>query len=210
MAKEYLFSYTAATMMINETHNVALVYAKHRDWKKTKELIIDENVMQKNAISSRKRVFVELKRRLEALSDEEFEYLTDCSISDVRNLVFLAILKSYRFIYEFMVEVVQRKVLLFDYKILNSDYESFFESKKYAVEQLENITEATTYKLKQVLFRILEEAAIIDSAKNKNIQKPHLSSKVIELILKDDAEYLMAFLYTDYEIETLKKRLLCD
>ncbi len=39
---------------------------------------------------------------------------------------------------------------MFDYKILNSDYESFFESKKYAIEQLENITQNTEYKLKQV------------------------------------------------------------
>lgn len=207
---EYIFSYTAATMMINETHSVAEVYATNQDWNKTKDIILEDNIMQKNAISSRKRVFVELKRRLGALTEKEFEHLLECSSSDAKAIIFLSILKTYRFIYEFMVEVVQRKVLLFDYKILNSDYESFFESKKYAVEQLENITEATTYKLKQVLFRILEEAAIIDSAKNKNIQKPHLSSKVIELILKDDAEYLRAFLYTDYEIETLKKRLLCD
>ena len=107
-----------------------------------------------------------------------------------------------------MTEVISKKVLMFDYKILNSDYETFFESKKYAVEQLENITEATQYKLKQVLFRILEEAMIIDNTKSKNILKPHLSAEVIKLIIKDNPIYLKAFLYTDYEIEKMKERFL--
>ena len=107
-----------------------------------------------------------------------------------------------------MAEVISKKVLMFDYKILNSDYETFFESKKYAVEQLENITESTQYKLKQVLFRILEEAMIIDNTKSKNISKPHLSGEVIEVIVKDNPIYLKAFLYTDYEIQKMKERFL--
>lgn len=208
MIKDYLFSYTAATMMTNEVHNVALVYSSYIDWDKTRDVVVEENSMQKNAISSRKRVFAELKRRLETMTKEQFEYFLDSSASDMRNLVFLTILKSYHFIYEFMVEVVLRKILIFDYKILNSDYESFFESKKHGVKQLENITDSTASKIKQVLFKILEEASIIDSTKNKNIQKPHLSTNIIELIIKDNPNYLKAFLYTDYEIEKFKERYL--
>ena len=205
---KYIFSYTAATMMINETLNVANIYGKANNWDIAKNMVLEENVMQKNALSSRKRVFVELKRRIETLTTKEFEFLLDCSTSDARNLIFLSILKTYRFIFEFMVEVVARKVLMFDYKILNSDYESFFESKTNAIEQLNQITAATSGKIKQVLFKILEEATIIDNTKNKNIQKIHLSQEVIELIVKDEPIYLKAFLYTDYEIEKFKERYL--
>lgn len=49
---------------------------------------------------------------------------------------------------------------------------------------------------------------IIDNTKSKNILKPHLSSEVVELILKDNPTYLKAFLYTDYEIEKMKERYL--
>ena len=164
--------------------------------------------MQKQSVSSRKRVFIEIKRRVESLTSEQLEYFKDASSSDIRNLIFLAILKTYRFIFEFIVEVVLKKFLMFDYRILNSDYESFFESKKYAIEQLENITQNTEYKLKQVLFRILEESMFIDSTKNKNILKPILSNEVIELIAKDNPAYLKAFLFTDYEIDKIKERYL--
>ena len=208
MNNDYIFSYTAATLMLHETNEVMKKYLEYKDWNKVKEIVIEENIMQKQSVSSRKRVFTEIKRRIETLSNEQLEYVNESSSSDIRNFIFLTILKTYRFIFEFMTEVISKKVLMFDYKILNSDYETFFESKKYAVEQLESITEATQYKLKQVLFRILEEAMIIDNTKSKNILKPHLSGEVIKLIIKDNPIYLKAFLYTDYEIEKMKERYL--
>ena len=208
MNNDYIFSYTAATLMLHETDEVMKRYLEYKDWDKVKDLVIEENIMQKQSVSSRKRVFAEIKRRIESLTSNQLEFINEANSSDIRNLVFLSILKTYRFIFEFMAEVISKKVLMFDYKILNSDYETFFESKKYAVEQLENITEATQYKLKQVLFRILEEAMIIDNTKSKNILKPHLSGEVIKLIIKDNPIYLKAFLYTDYEIEKMKERYL--
>ena len=194
--------------MLHETDEVMKKYLEYKDWNKVKEIVIEGNIMQKQSVSSRKRVFTEIKRRIETLSNEQLEYVNESSSSDIRNFIFLTILKTYRFIFEFMTEVISKKVLMFDYKILNSDYETFFESKRYAVEQLESITEATQYKLKQVLFRILEEAMIIDNTKSKNILKPHLSGEVIKLIIKDNPIYLKAFLYTDYEIEKMKERYL--
>ena len=208
MNNDYIFSYTAATLMLHETNEVMKKYLEYKDWNIVKEIVIEENIMQKQSVSSRKRVFTEIKRRIETLSNEQLEYVNESSSSDIRNFIFLTILKTYRFIFEFMTEVISKKVLMFDYKILNSDYETFFESKRYAVEQLESITEATQYKLKQVLFRILEEVMIIDNTKSKNILKPHLSGEVIKLIIKDNPIYLKAFLYTDYEIEKMKERFL--
>ena len=206
MNSEYIFSYTAATLMMNETDEVIKKYLVYRDWDRVRDIVIEENIMQKQSVSSRKRVFTELKRRIETLTPEQLSYVEEASSSDIRNLIFLSILKTYKFIFEFMTDIISRKVLMFDYKILNSDYESFFESKKNSIEALENITENTTYKLKQVLFRILEEAMIIDNTKNKNIVKPHISNEVAQLIVKDNPVYLKAFLYTDYEIEKVQER----
>lgn len=208
MADKYIFSYTAATLQMYETSEVIKKYLECKDWDIVKDIVIEENIMQKQSESSRKRVFVELKKRIETLTQEELEFVLDANSSDIRAIVFVSILKTYRYIYDFMIEVLLKKYLMFDYKILNSDYETFFESKRYSITQLENITEATQYKLKQALFRILEESSFIDNTKNKNIQKNYLSDRVCELILKDNPNLLKAFLYTDYEIEELQKRLL--
>ena len=74
MDNSYIFSYTAATLMLHETHEVIKKYLEFRDWDKTKDFVIEENVMQKQSVSSRKRVFIEIKRRIESLTSEELEY----------------------------------------------------------------------------------------------------------------------------------------
>lgn len=209
MEKEYLFSYTTGSLMIHETKTMIDEYMKSKDWMMISKKVIEENLLQKNTLATRKKFFRELKMRVELFSDAYLNYIySEANSSDLKHLIFLANLKAYRFISEFIIEVIYKKVLLFDYKILNSDYETFLESKKLAVTQLEKISESTNRKLKQVMFRMFEEVGLIDTAKNKNIQKIHLSNEVIELIIKDEPMYLKAFLYTDYEIKTFKERYL--
>ena len=90
--------------------------------------------------------------------------------------------------------------------LINSDYESFYESKAQLHDSLNTISETTQKKLKQVLFKILEQSEFIDNIKNKNIQKPYLSEDLIKLIVQDDPKYLSAFLYSDNEINDYIKR----
>jgi len=118
----------------------------------------------------------------------------------------LSCLKLYKFIYDFATEIMRNKLLLFDFQIINSDYEAFYDSKRIAYENLNAISDSTQYKLKQVMFKMLEQAEFIDSAKNKNIQKPYLSQELTKLIVEDDPKYLSAFLYSDNEINEQIKR----
>ena len=59
MNNEYIFSYTAATLMMNETDEVIKKYLDYRDWDKVRDIVIEENIMQKQSVSSRKRVFTD-------------------------------------------------------------------------------------------------------------------------------------------------------
>ena len=61
--------------MLHETNEVIKKYLEFRDWDKTSIFVIEENIIQKQSISSRKRVFVELKRRIESLTSDQLEFL---------------------------------------------------------------------------------------------------------------------------------------
>ena len=65
MDNSYIFSYTAATLMLHETNEVIQKYLEYKDWDKVKTIVIEENIIQKQSVSSRKRVFTEIKRRIE-------------------------------------------------------------------------------------------------------------------------------------------------
>lgn len=202
----YILSYTTASLSAYESEVVADLYVASQDWERVRSLVLDDNVLQKGSLTGRKRLFTELKKRLETLTPEQLAFYEGASGSDVKNLTMLSCFKLYQFIYDFSTEIMRKKLLLFDFQVINSDYESFYDSKRVAYDNLNTISEATQKKLKQVMFKMFEQAAFIDSVKNKNIQKPYLSESLIELIVRDDPKYLSAFLYSDNEINEYIKR----
>jgi len=196
----YILSFTAATLLVYENEVVVDLFLECRDWERVRREVVENNLLQKGTISTRKREFHEIKKRLQTLNDEQLSFFKEANGSDVKYLVLLSCYKTYKFIYDFVSEVIRDKILLFDYHLLDSDYERFYESKSLLYNNLNTITPNTRYKIKQVMFRMLEQAEIIDSAKNKNIQKPYLSKKLIKLIVQDDPRYLKGFLYSDGDI----------
>lgn len=199
---KYLLSFITMSLNVYETQEVAKLFLKYQNWDKVRKIIIDENYLQKNAVSTLKRQFTEIKRRLNNLTDKELEYLATNDYES-KYIVMLSAFKTYKMIYDFAVEVMRVKYFKGDLKILNSDFENFFESKKLAYENLNTITDATKYKLKQVMFRMFEEADFITSTKEKTIKKPLLSKNLCRIIKKGNKEYLKAFLLSKDEIERI-------
>lgn len=206
MNSKYLLSYTAVSLQANEAETIVNLYKTNLDWVSVEKQVVEYNALQKGTIATRKREFIEFKKRLQTLTAEQLNYYEDASSSDVKNLTMLSCFKLYNFIYDFATEVMRNKLLLFDFQLINSDYESFYDSKRVAYDNLNTISEGTQYKLKQVMFKMFEQAEFIDSVKNKNLQKPYLSQELIKLIVEDDPKYLSAFLYNDYEINEQIKR----
>ncbi len=205
MAK-YILSYTTASLSAYESEVIAGLYLDAEDWLIVRESVLDDNALQKGTLVGRRKLFNELKKRLETLTPKQLAFYTDASSADAKNLTMLSCFKLYQFIYDFSVEVMRQKLLLFDFQVLNSNYESFYDSKAVSFENLNTVSEATQKKLKQVMFKMFEQAGFIDSVKTKNIQKPYLSEELIRLIVQDDPKYLSAFLYSDNEINELTKR----
>ena len=206
MASKYLLSYTSVSLQAHETETIALLYKETLDWNSVTKNIIDDDALQKGTIATRKREFIEFKKRLQTLTSEQLFFYEDATSSDVKNLAMLSCFKLYAFISDFATEIMRNKLLIFDFQLLNSDYEAFYDSKRVAYDNLNTISEGTQYKLKQVMFKMFEQADFIDSVKNKNIQKPYLSKELIKLIVQDDPKYLSSFLYSDNEINEHIKR----
>jgi len=206
VASKYLLSYTTLSLQAYEAETIATLYRETLDWKSVARSVVDDNALQKGTISTRKREFIEFKKRLLSLTAEQLAYYEYATSSDIKNLTMLSCFKLYSFISDFATEIMRNKLLLFDFQLLNSDYEAFYDSKRVAYDNLNTISEGTRYKLKQVMFKMFEQAGFIDSVKNKNIQKPYLSEELIKLIVQDDPKYLSSFLYSDHEINEHIKR----
>ena len=205
--RDYSLSFTAASLMVHETEQILSLYQEHKDWDIVGKLVIDDNYLQKGTISTRKREFVELKKRLIGLDDNWINFSKNATRDEMKLFTLFLCAKTYRLIYEFLSEVVKMKLLSYDYQILNSDYERFIQAKMASSAKLQSCTESTINKIKQVIFKILEQATLIDNVRAKNIQRPFISQELINVVLKTDPKYLASLMLSDTDIINLAREL---
>lgn len=199
----YSFSFTGASALISETLVVAEEYIRLGDWQKVRVSVHENNLMSKTKQNTSNRIYNELKKRLEQLTTEQLNLLVDGSPDESKAIILLSLLKTYAFFNDFVIEIIRNKYLLFNNILLESDYSSFFNSKAVTYNELNEITDKTAYKVKQVLFKMLEQVGLINSLKEGIITKPFLSDEVIVSIINDDPSFLVGFLYSDAEINFL-------
>lgn len=200
----YNMSFTAGAAMLNETYAIAEVLLEcDGDWERTRERAFKENLMQKDKMSSNQRYFALMKQRLEALNYEELKLFVDSTVAVRRLLVLLAICKAHPFIYDFISENVRDCFYNQYEKVSHANFNEFYNEKKYEHPELEQVTEQTIAKMRQVIFRILEQTEIIEDAESGILRRPYLSEKLESLIVKDDPKWLAIFLYSNNEISNL-------
>lgn len=201
--KKYSFSFTGASALISETLVIAKEYHKLNDWNTVQISLSDNNHLNKIKQGTFKREFSEIKKRLSLLTPNQLQLMIQGSYEEAKFMILLSLVKAYPYLFDFIVEVLLNKYLLFDRTLLNSDYTRFVNSKSLQHPELENITEITSKKVKQVIFKLLEQVGLITNIKNGIILKPFLSNQVLKVVLDDEPVYLSAFLYSSEEIKVL-------
>jgi len=201
----YNMSFTAGAAMLNETYAVAQALLDcNGDWDRTKEITFKENLMQKDKAASNARYFALMKQRLETLNQTELEMLVNSTVAVRRLLVLLAICKAHPFIYDFISENVRDCFYNQYEKVTHANFNEFYNEKKYEHPELEQVSEDTVYKMRQVTFRILEQTELIEDINSGILRRPYLSEAIERLVVQDDPKWLAIYLYSDNEISNLR------
>lgn len=188
---KYNMSYTACSLVCTETKKVAELYLEEQDWKKVAKIAFDTNLLQYRTQNALKRTLSEIISRLKKLPEEALSILVNGTPYEQNQILWLAICLRYSFIYDFTIEVIKEKYNLMQSKITQLDYDAFFNSKLNWHDELDKLTDSTRYKLKQILFKMLKEAEIVDS--DNCILTTFVSPRVIEIINNYDSKYLGIF-----------------
>lgn len=201
--KKYTFSFTGASALITETLVIAEEYHKLKDWNAVQVFLSDNNHLNKIKEGTFRREFSEIKKRLSLLTPDQLQLMIQGSYEDAKSMILLSLVKAYPYVFDFIIEVLLNKYLLFDRSLLDSDYIRFVNTKSLQHPELENITEITSKKVKQVVFKLLGQVGLITNIKNGIIIRPFLSNQVLKVVLDDEPVYLSAFLYSSEEIKVL-------
>ena len=103
MNSKYLLSYTTVSLQVHEAKIIANLYKKTFDWVYVKKEVVEYNALQKGTITTRKREFIEFKKRVQALTSEQLDFYQNASSSDVKLLTMLSCFKLYKLIYDLSV-----------------------------------------------------------------------------------------------------------
>ena len=195
---KYKFSFTAASLRTKDLVTVTL----RKSSKNTDDLVL---TLGNGKSATGKRLLVELENWISTLTEHQIEVLQNGSFKSQNEIAFLAVCKYLDFIRDFVIEVIREKYIVFDYELTDGDYLSFFRRKAEFHPEMDNLTEITQKKIKQVTFKMLEQAGIINSVKSRIIQPQLLESDTQKAILKDNPELLKVFLYSDIDIQRLQE-----
>ena len=201
--RKYILSFTALSLRLNEMVKVAKT-AFENDISDLKEVRESGVVFNSVKTKTSNTEFLEIRKRLEKLTPDQMHILIYGDLISQKQIAFLAVCKYYDFIRDFAIEVIRDKSLVYDYHINESDYKSFINNRVHVHLELEEFSESTLKKAKQVLFRILEQAGIIDNSVDKTIQPQIVQSDVIGAVAEDDPVWLKIFMMSDKDIKQIK------
>jgi hypothetical protein len=187
---QYRFSFTAASLMQSELAGYAVLLVESG----FDMSLLTPTHLNKEKEKTGQRKYAELKLRLSALSNEELTLLSQADSVTQKQIAYLAFCRVYAYFRDFIQEVVVDKTSLYDFQITDRDYNAFFNKKCVDHNELDTLTDSSKYKIKQVLFKVMEQAGIIDSVKTKNIIVPILSAQLERMIKHSNPKELSLFL----------------
>jgi hypothetical protein len=195
---KYDFSFTASSLRLNK---MLIVAVAHHDG-----IEVDyTNDLGGGKSSTGKRMLSEFKKRISYLTPAQVDVLLNSDLVTQKQLTLVSVCKAYGFIREFIIEVVREKVLVYDYQITDGDYISFYRRKFDLYEEMDTLTELTEKKIKQVTFKILEQAGLINDIKNRIIQPQIIDYKLMKALIQDNPNWLKVLLVSDMDIQRAKE-----
>lgn len=168
----YRLSFTAA----NLRHEESIFLAEQAEAVQWQLQTLNYEVMRGHKSGTNKRVFNELKLRLEQLSDYDRRLVLELPAQEQRLLLLAACSKLYPILCELLSELIADKWATFDLLFSPRDLRGFIERKRLQYDRLEDLEPQTLEKIRTVLARMLQQGGLVDKVPVGNLTKPLISS----------------------------------
>lgn len=192
--EDYSAKLTGEPFLYNETKIIAEFLLKGENEEELKKRNITDNLIKYKSIKSITRVNSPIFRRIKVMNKEMLEDFVFSDIQNSKYILLYAIMKSDKFVKDFIFEVYKDKLLMRKEYIEKFDLDNWYEEKCILSNTLKDRTESTAYKLKQVLMKIMLDSGLVIKEKDRfKVIRPLLKEKYISLLDKnEDLEYAKA------------------
>lgn len=202
----YSFAFIGAYSLIHESVTVAELFKKNHDWDLVGDMVMRGNMLQKVKRATVVRELREIRKRLSTLSEQELNLLVSGDLAQTKAILLIGVAKTYLFIKDFVVEVLRNKYLSQEFMLFESDYQRFIDSKSVIHPELDELTDKSKHKIRLVILQILTQLGLLSNKNERTITGQRLDRSVVTAIVQDDPALLRVFLYSDNDIESMKRK----
>lgn len=145
---------------------IATLYDDCGTWKTVYSRVLKENTLKCRTVSALKRIASELILRLENLTTEELARFLENRLNERNVFAWLSVCRSYDLLGDLATESFREAYVTGQKTYLASDYEKFVSSKLALHPELDELSEKTYAKVKQIAFKMMREAGYLDNKGN--------------------------------------------
>lgn len=203
----YSAAITGASFLFDEFNRVLPLMLDVESDRLLKQEIIDNNVLQVNSETSRKRFVSEFRKRFKTMPKDFWDFYTPLSEPAKRAALLFVMLKTYKIVFEFHVNVAMKKWRSANHIVEMTDVEAEIYELASKDEFVDSWTPLTKRKTCMSYLTMLRQAGMLDS-RNELVPLLLDSSDYEYYFTHNEQWFLEACLLQPYQIETIKKSMI--
>ena len=169
---DYRLSFGTGGLYVNESIVLLNLYLECEDWSQVIEKSVENNILQFKSDASTRRATREICIRLQSLLPEERSFFLDTDTQDQSMITWVSVCRTYDFIGTFASSILIDSYASYRLELGHADFDFFFEEQIQWHSELEEVTETTRKKLRQILFRMMREAGFLSRSMVLNALTP--------------------------------------
>ena len=201
----YSASFTARALGYYEMESILPVMLDDSIVDKTKVLSQDSTYLQLATLQSRKRVLAEMLVRFNAVERSFWDQYVTLEEKEKRLALLFVVLKSYRLLFEFQINLVIPKYYSPDRMLTKNDVFTAISEVASRDEFVDSWSEDTRNRAASQYVTILRQAGLIDEATDE-LREPDVADGEFAYYIRiGEIWFLQACLLPGYKIEQIKQ-----
>jgi hypothetical protein len=206
MSDPYPLSFTGAALLTAESTILADLFLVVKDWEQVYDHVLEKNLFDRQKEATIRRLFNELSLRLRSLDEDEMELVAESNTEIQRLLLWQAVCRTYPFIGNFVSGPLRRKLMIRDFRLLDSDYFRYYDDQAVEHPRLLELTESTQNKIQSRLFYFLEQVGILQGTTNRQLSPLLVPNHLCTRVSAQNSDFLKFWLLSDVEMQRHLKK----
>jgi len=191
LVTKYLGDLNGGGLLITESRIIGEIQLKKLSDNEWKQLIVDDNVLQKKSPQTALRFANVIRKRLDSMGEPFTKLLVTTSERGYIQLLMAAFMVQSPVIVDFMREYLLEARRTYKLDIPNNAWISFIDDRMQVVPGLSAYSESTLKKMGSNVIKALVDTGYLKSTRQRQLQAVYLLPEVKELLIQINKQELI-------------------